>query len=328
VQGHKGTVIPQRQPSKIYHFFISRDEPRLRAGWRLLIHGLLLIFLTMIFAFIISIILLILRAKLSANAEGIPKYAEILISLPSILLATFIARSVLDHRTFQSMGLKINRRMTLDLMVGFMIPLFIIGLIFLLEWGFGWLQIKTTSWRASPNSDWILSLLGSLGYFIVIGFQEELIFRGYQLHNLIEGLDFTKGLILSSAFFALAHIFNPHTSLLSTLGIFISGLFLAYGWIRTHQLWLPIGLHMGWNFFEGVIFGFPVSGTDTFRLISHTVSGPEVLTGGSFGPEAGLILLPALVVGFGLIWIYTKSRVSTQEESSLADSLFGPHIHG
>jgi membrane protease YdiL (CAAX protease family) len=318
----------QDQPPKIYHFFISRDEPRLRAGWRLLIHVLLLIFLTMISAFIVFIGLTIFGAQISAIDEGLPRYAEILITLPSTLAATFIARSVLDHRTIQSMGLNIHRRMVLDLMVGFIIPLFLIGLIFLLEWGFGWLQIETTSWQASPNPDWVIGLLGSLGYFIVIGVQEELIFRGYQLHNLIEGLDLTKGLILSSAFFALAHLFNPYTSILSTLGLFISGLFLAYGWVRTRQLWLPIGLHIGWNFFEGVIFGFPVSGTDTFRLISHSVSGPMLMTGGEFGPEAGLVLLPALVVGFGLIWIYTKSRVSTQEESSLADSLFGPHIHG
>jgi membrane protease YdiL (CAAX protease family) len=319
-------MIPQSQPPKFSHFFISRDEPRLRAGWRLLIHGLLLIFLTMISAFIVYIGLMISGAQIFTSAEGLPKYAEILISLPTILLATFIARSFLDHRTLQSMGLKINRRMILDLMVGFIIPLFSIGLIFLLEWGFGWLQIETTSWQVLPNSDWVVGLLGSLGYFIVIGFQEELIFRGYQLHNLIEGLDLTKGLILSSAFFALAHLFNPHTSLLSTLGIFISGLFLAYGWIRTRQLWLPIGLHIGWNFFEGVIFGFPVSGTDTFRLISHTVNGPEALTGGSFGPEAGLILLPALAIGSGLIWIYTRSRAEDEPDPSLADELFGPHI--
>jgi membrane protease YdiL (CAAX protease family) len=319
-------MVSQNRPPKIYHFFISRDEPRLRAGWRLLIHGLLLIFLTMISAFIVFIGLIIFGAKIPASAEGIPKFAEILISFPSILLATFIARSVLDHRTIRSMGFQINRQMILDLLVGFMIPLFLMGLIFLLEWGFGWLHIESTSWQASPNFDWILGVLGSLGYFITIGFQEELIFRGYQLLNLIESLDLLKGLIISSAFFAFAHLFNPYVSILSTLGIFFSGLFLAYGWIRTRQLWLPIGLHIGWNFFEGVIFGFPVSGTETYRIISHSVSGPTLMTGGDFGPEAGLILLPVLAIGSGLIWFYTRSRAEDEPDPSLADALFGPHI--
>jgi membrane protease YdiL (CAAX protease family) len=319
-------MFSQNRPPKIYHFFISRDEPRLRSGWRLLIHGLLLIFLTMISAFIVFIGFMIFDRQFSLSMEGFPKYAEILISLPAILLATFIARTGLDHRSIQSMGLRFNRQMLMDLVVGFFIPLLLLGLIFFIEWGTGWLKIDATSLQTTQGSEWILGLMGSLGYFIVIGFQEELIFRGYQLHNLIDGLDLSKGLILSSAFFASAHLFNPHASLLSTLGIFASGLFLAYGWVRTHHLWLPIGLHIGWNFFEGAIFGFPVSGTDTFRLLTHTVSGPEVLTGGAFGPEAGLILLPALAIGSGLIWIYTRSRAEDEPDHSLADELFGPHI--
>ncbi len=319
-------MLSQNRPPKIYHFFISRDEPRLRAGWRVLIHGLLLIFFTMILSFIVFIGLVIFGVEITSSTGGLPKYAEILISVPAVLLATFIARAIFDHRSIQSLGFNFNREMFLDLIVGFFIPLLLIGLIFLIEWGIGWLKIDSTSWQTTPRSELVLGLLGSLGYFIVIGFQEELIFRGYQLRNLIDGLDFTKGLLLSSAFFALAHLFNPHASLISTLGIFASGLFLAYGWVRTHQLWLPIGLHIGWNFFEGVIFGFPVSGTETFRLVSHSVTGPILLTGGDFGPEAGLLLLPVLAIGSGLIWIYTRSRMQEQEDPSLADALFGPHI--
>jgi membrane protease YdiL (CAAX protease family) len=201
-----------------------------------------------------------------------------------------------------------------------------IGLIFLIEWSLGWLKVSSFAWISSSTTKWLFGILGGLGYFLVVAFQEELIFRGYQLQNLIESLDLTKGLILSSLFFTLAHVLNPHSSLISTLGIFVSGLFLAFGWVRTQQLWLPIGLHIGWNFFEGVIFGFPVSGTETFRLINHNISGPTLFTGGDFGPEAGLVLLPALALGVFLIWFYTKSRPQKEEDPSLADMLFKPHI--
>jgi hypothetical protein len=86
-----------------------------------------------------------------------------------------------------------------------------------------------------------------------------------------------------------------------------SGLFLASGYLRTRQLWLPIGLHIGWNFFEGPLFGFAVSGTGPFTLIRQVPTGPELLTGGAFGPEAGLIVLPALGIGLILINWYSYS---------------------
>jgi membrane protease YdiL (CAAX protease family) len=86
-------------------------------------------------------------------------------------------------------------------------------------------------------------------------------------------------------------------------------LFLALPYLLTRQLWLSIGLHIGWNFFEGVVFGFQVSGLDTFRLLRHTVSGPELWTGGVFGPEAGLLVIPAIILGSLLVVAYTKSGV-------------------
>jgi membrane protease YdiL (CAAX protease family) len=112
----------------------------------------------------------------------------------------------------------------------------------------------------------------------------------------------------------LAHSFNPNLSWQAFLGLFLSGLFLAYGYLRTRQLWLPIGLHLGWNFFEGNVFGFPVSGQYFYQLIRQTVSGPDIITGGAFGPEGGLILLPALLLGtVGIFW-YTRNRNRVQQQ--------------
>jgi hypothetical protein len=102
------------------------------------------------------------------------------------------------------------------------------------------------------------------------------------------------------------HLGNPNATWVSAAGIFLAGLFLAYGYLTTKQLWLPIGLHIGWNFFEGVVFGFPVSGLDIYRLMRTTISGPDLWTGGAFGPEAGLVLLPGLLLGAALIFAYSR----------------------
>ena len=67
-------------------------------------------------------------------------------------------------------------------------------------------------------------------------------------------------------------------------------------------------MHLGWNFFEGVVFGFPVSGLDIYPLARIRVTGPEIWTGGAFGPEAGLIVIPALLAGAGFIYFYTLNR--------------------
>jgi len=102
------------------------------------------------------------------------------------------------------------------------------------------------------------------------------------------------------------HLGNPNATWYSAAGIFLAGLFLAYAYVRTGQLWLSMGLHLGWNFFEGVVFGFPVSGLDIYRLLRIQVHGPELWTGGAFGPEAGLIVVPGLLLGTALIYGYTK----------------------
>jgi membrane protease YdiL (CAAX protease family) len=95
---------------------------------------------------------------------------------------------------------------------------------------------------------------------------------------------------------------------LAAAGLFLAGMFLAFAYTRTRQLWLPIGLHIGWNFFEGTVFGFPVSGLGLSGIIEHSVNGPVQFTGGAFGPEAGLVLLPALALGTILVYYYTRVK--------------------
>ena len=182
------------------------------------------------------------------------------------------------------------------------------GSIFALEWGFGWLRVESFAWQTESVGAVARGVLLFAAICVLVGWKEELMSRGYHLQTVASGTSLAWGWVLSSAVFGLLHLANPHANLLSVAGIILAGLFLGYAYIRTGSLWLSIGLHTGWNFFEGVVFGFPVSGLSFYTLPRIAVSGPVLWTGGEFGPEAGMVLIPALVIGFVLIFLYAKDR--------------------
>lgn len=184
----------------------------------------------------------------------------------------------------------------------------VIAAIYAFEAACGWLRFEGFAWQSEAVGAIAGNLLLYLAIFIVVGWQEELLSRGYWLQNLSEGLGTAWGVLISSGIFAVMHVFNPHASPIAVILLVGAGLFMACGYLRTRCLWLPIGLHIGWNFFEGPVFGFAVSGTGSFTLIRQSTTGPELLTGGAFGPEAGLLILPALVSGILLIYWYTRKK--------------------
>jgi hypothetical protein len=247
----------------------------------------------------------VMHALPSGKVEANLLAATIISSL-AITLSVYFARRVFDHRSFLSLGVRWNSTAAKDLGAGIAISGILMALIYLVELGLGWSEFQGLSWQ-TIGWDQVLSLLfiAILVWFLV-GWSEELLFRGYWLQNLRDGTNFSLGVLLSSAVFAIEHVANPNFSWEALFGLFISGLFFAFAYWRTNLLWLPIGLHIGWNFFESSVFGFPVSGLDFPHLIAQTAKGPTIITGGRFGPEAGLILIPALVLGIGLIVFYTR----------------------
>ena len=284
----------------------------MRAGWRLLGQSLLLV---------LTLGILGALGDGYLGTRGDISYAGLLlittlISCLAITISVFIARRFLDRRTFISLGLKGNMQAFYDLLFGVALTGMMIGLIYLLLWAVGWLQVESLAWHVESWENLAASILIMVSLYALIGWQEELLIRGYWLQNLSDGLSQSLGVLFSSALFALAHTMNPNLSWQAYLGLFLSGLFLAFGYLRTKQLWLPIGLHIGWNLFEGTVFGFPVSGQYFYQLVRQTVSGPDIITGGAFGPEAGLILLPVLLMGAAGVFWYTRSRNPAQGESS------------
>ena len=293
--------------SLISTIFLSPNEPRLRAGWRFLIQSVLFIVLMIVLSIPVGLIAFYAHGNVSGTAYFI---VNMLVELLGITVSVYIARRFLDKRSFKSLGFKLDKLVLLDILAGIVVTFVMMGSIFVMMQSLGWLKFESFAWTSEPVSNVILQTALFFFIFIIVGWNEELLFRGYQLQTIASGMNLFWGVVLSSIIFGLMHLGNLNAVWVSAVGIFFAGLFLAYGYVRTKQLWLSIGLHIGWNFFEGVVFGFPVSGLDIYPLTHIQVSGPEIWTGGAFGPEAGLIVLPALALGTVLIYLYTRSRIS------------------
>jgi uncharacterized protein len=296
-------IQPVQKRNFISKIFISPDESRLRAGWRLLLQTLLMILIAIPATLIAGLIL--------SGGNGV--FPSQIVELVIFTSSIFIARRFLDKRSFISLGLQVNKQAFTDILIGIIITFVMMGLIYFAEVIAGWLIFESFAWQTEPVINVISGVLIFFVFFVIVGWNEELLSRGYHLQTIASGTNIFWGVVISSSVFGLAHLGNPNATWVSAAGIFFAGLFLAYAYLRTGQLWLSIGLHIGWNFFEGVIFGFPVSGLDIYHLIRHRIQGPEIWTGGAFGPEAGLIVLPALVIGSVLINFYTRDRTITQE---------------
>lgn len=139
-------------------------------------------------------------------------------------------------------------------------------------------------------------------------FTEELLFRGILFRWIEEFAGSWVALAVTSVLFGLAHIFNPGATWFSSFAIAVeAGLLLGGAYMLTRSLWMPVGLHAAWNFAEGPIFGVPVSGGPSAGLIHASISGPQLVTGGSFGLEASVIAV-AVATTAGIAFVVVAAR--------------------
>jgi membrane protease YdiL (CAAX protease family) len=288
---------------KMKRLFYSPDEGRLRSGWRLLV----LFFLTLLFSVAFSIPFTSVLLQ-SSSRNTIFFLVNGVVGALTYTSSVYVARRWLDHRSFLDLGLRWDPQAGRDLIAGIGISGMMMAAIYALELALGWLKFEAFAWQTQPVAQVVQAALLMLLAYVLTGWGEELLFRGYIMQNLISGLNEYWGVVISAILFALVHLANPNPSIDAVIGLILSGIFFAFAYLRTRFLWLPIGIHIGWNFFEGTVFSFPVSGTNPFMLVRQSVTGPAVVTGGAFGPEAGLVLLLALLIGFLLIFAYTRNR--------------------
>jgi membrane protease YdiL (CAAX protease family) len=244
----------------------------------------------------------------------------------AVTLSVLIAARYVDRRRLGDLGLRIDRGWWLDCGFGLALGATLMTLVFVVELTAGWIRVTGL---VRPRADFGVRFLGLVAVFVGVGVYEELLSRGYLLTNAAEGLvgrigergAVGGGVLLTSLLFGLGHTNNPNATLASTVAIVIAGGMLAAGYVLTGELAIPIGLHVTWNLFQGGVYGFPVSGLGVdASVVAVEETGPDVVTGGAFGPEAGLIGIAAMTLGTVAIAAWSRWRTGTLAFSSAVTS--------
>jgi membrane protease YdiL (CAAX protease family) len=308
-----------RAPGPIRRLFWNTAERRLRALWRLLGYLALFVVGTLLFGALFGL-LVVLRSPAGPIDPAATPFivAGAAAALLAAVISLRLAGRFLDRRRFADFGWHLSHSWWLDLAFGLALGALLMAGIFLAESALGWIIVTGVFQASASGQPFGLAILTPLFTFLCVGVYEELLARGYLLRNLAEGFNgpgvgarvaLLLAWALSSVLFGLAHAGNPNATLVSTASLMLAGIFLGLGYTLTGELAIPIGVHISWNFFQGNVFGFPVSGLDqqaTFIAIEQR--GPPLWTGGAFGPEAGLISIAALLVGSRLIGLWVRRR--------------------
>lgn len=288
--------------------FKNPRDGRLRAGWRIALFFVAVVSVAWVF---------IGLAMLVHGGRPAPGLGRELVMVGSLAIATTIvlplARRRLDRRSTRSLGLRVDRTAAADLVFGWLLSglmagLFVAGLALS-----GNLTVTGIEWSFTP-------LLLSFGLYVLVGWWEELFFRGYLFDNMVSGMGTKAAIAVSCVLYGLVHAGNPHATILSSAIIVGFGFLRLFGLLTTRQLWLSMGMHTGWNFFQGPVFGFAASGRGSSSLLKHETAGAEWWTGGAFGPEGSVLILP--ILGLALLamrWWAERTRGS-------AAPIFGPAL--
>lgn len=265
--------------------------------------------------------LVLAAAGVSVDPESTasPGLAGVLVALTlngaALSAAVVVAARFLDRRHLVDVGLWLNPGWWRDLGVGAAIGVGLIGGVFLVGVGLGVYEATLDPGAPgdSPVAAWVLLVAATMA---AVAVYEELLLRGYLLTNLAEGFTAAVGRsaavgaagLVSSVAFGLFHGVNPGASTLGLVTITLAGGLLALGYVYTGGLALPVGLHTTWNLTH-VLLGLPVSGVELgVRLVATEPRGAEVVHGGAFGPEGGVLGLAA--TGLGAVAVVGYARLT------------------
>lgn len=294
--------------------FIKNKYNELWAGWKILIVLVAFFIATFILTIIVSFaygIIAILSSGQTDPAALTQRLMKdsVFVSLTGIMQNVAMIISVIgfwkifDKRPLKEMGLSSFKHGSKDFVYGLISGAATISVVFVVFLLSG--QISVANDFLKPNFSWIL--LVDLVLMIFVGFGEEMFSRGYCM-SVLKRSNVILIFIVPNLIFALLHISNKDFSFIPLINIFLVGVLFSLMFQRRGSIWMPIGYHITWNYFQGSVFGLPVSGTDIKGLYTSKLLNENVFNGGGFGPEGGLLVTLLMVVSIVVLYLLTKNK--------------------
>lgn len=231
---------------------------------------------------------------IEVKEEWIKLDISLIFGTGSVILAYFLWIRLFEKRNFSSIGLKLNKSFFKKYFKGFSIGvlLMLIDTILIIVFAGG---------KISINNNLSLEVVGIVLLlmfgWLIQGAEEEIIIRGHMMPMLSKSMPVIVSIIISSSYFAILHLGNPNVSILAILNLFLFGASMAVYALKEESIVGVCALHSAWNFTQGNIFRFPVSGLEanSISILNLQVKG-NILDGGAFGPEGGLIETIVVIV--------------------------------
>ncbi|UMZ72618.1 CPBP family intramembrane glutamic endopeptidase [Natranaerofaba carboxydovora] len=231
---------------------------------------------------------------LSPAADTIYFYIFMSIQHISILLGILLVLKLIDKSSIAEIGLDSIRDNFRDLVSGLMLGALSIVLIFTFLFTLDQISIEKSLFQP----EFTPHIFYGLYLFVLVGVIEEVFARGYCMKKVLNHDNVLVPVIGSSVIFMVMHLMNPDLSFLGLFNILLIGILFAYMFIKTGNLWMPIGYHITWNYFQGNIFGFSVSGMSMEGIYNVSSMEENIMTGGGFGLEGGLLATFVILLGF------------------------------
>jgi membrane protease YdiL (CAAX protease family) len=256
----------------------------LRSGWKFAAYiGFFFIILLAVGAAVSMAVSAGAAHDLIQSQLGILALNGITLFAPAVA-AMWLTVKFIDHRPFRTFGIGFLPRWRRDSIFGLTVAAGMLAVLIGGCYAFGYVSMRWTGRQVSPGL-----LLVTLIVLLLAALNEELIFRGFPLQLLIDGMGERPAIVGMSTLFGAVHLSNPNASILGTLNTILAGILLSLAYVRTRSLWMPYAIHVGWNVGLGFVFGFPLSGVDIASLWTTGTAGSETILGGDYGPEGGLL---------------------------------------
>ena len=267
---------------------LINQRHELRSGWKFVTYWFL-------FAILVFAASLFLSSPAGPQTQLERLVLNMIPTIPAVGVLFFMAR-VIDKVPVAAFGATFHENWRRDFGVGLGVSAGMLALVTLANGAFGGIIMTWTASDATTKSLIVTPIV-----LIVSAAQEELVFRGYPLQVLMKGIGVWPAILAMSSAFGLVHLLNPNATLLGAINTMLAGVLLSVAYLKTRSLWLPYGVHLGWNLGLGYIFGYPLSGINIDSFWKTIAYGPRWFVGGEYGPEGGLIgtivfILAAVVI--------------------------------